>query len=562
MRVGGGWRAGLVLALLCTFVPVSAPAEPDPVALGRRLYREGIGVSGEPVEAIVQGDIPVDGTMFTCQSCHLRSGLGSVEGTVITLPTHAVWLYNPRPGINSLRLILDPDGIRPRFEELPHLVPPGDLRPAYTDESLARAIRFGVDPSGDLLSPTMPRYLLGDRDMAALIAYLKTLSAEFSPGVDEKALHLATVIAGEVPEARREALLSVLRTMVRDHNAQWRAEARRAAKGPFYRQEMNVGFRNWELHEWELRGPPESWGAQLARRYAERPVFALVGGLAEGPWEPVHRFCEEHEIPCLFPVTDLPVVNRTDWYTVYFDKGYVQDGEAAAKYLRKELPAGAGALQVVRLDPPGRRLAQGFRGVWERTGRSLAVREVPGTAGPLSAGEWEEALRGAPAVLAWVGPQDLPGLAEALRAVDPAPVVILPGRRFRDALGRMPGAIRARGLFTWPYILPRDAGRREFGVRAWLRARKIPERDLEVQEKMYFVAWALPPLLAKIRNLWYRDYLLDRVDMKRDEETSIALYPRLTFGQGQRYASKACYIVRLGAGDPPKLEPLTPAVIF
>lgn len=44
---------------------------------------------------------------------------------------------------------------------------PPELRPAYTDVSLKRAIRDGIGPDGSAFSPFMPRYALNDDDLLA-----------------------------------------------------------------------------------------------------------------------------------------------------------------------------------------------------------------------------------------------------------------------------------------------------------------------------------------------------------------------------------------------------------
>ncbi|MBI4840693.1 MAG: cytochrome c [candidate division NC10 bacterium] len=47
--------------------------------------------------------------------------------------------------------------------------------PPYTDDLIKRAITRGVDPAGNSLDWTMPRWRMGDADFADLLAYLKTL---------------------------------------------------------------------------------------------------------------------------------------------------------------------------------------------------------------------------------------------------------------------------------------------------------------------------------------------------------------------------------------------------
>ena len=60
---------------------------------------------------------------------------------------------------------------------------------------------------------------------------------------------------------------------------------------------------------------------------------------------------------------------------------------------------------------------------------------------------------------------------------------------------------------------------------------------------------------------FYRDYFLDIFDMMHDEDYTIADYPRVSFGPGQRYASKGCFVVRLGPGKTPELAPVSEWVI-
>lgn len=59
--------------------------------------------------------------------------------------------------------------------------------------------------------------------------------------------------------------------------------------------------------------------------------------------------------------------------------------------------------------------------------------------------------------------------------------------------------------------------------------------------------------LARMRNYVYRDYFIELVESTPDQAVAAGAYPRLSFGSGQRYASKGCYVVQLGAGPAPAL---------
>ena len=55
-----------------------------------------------------------------------------------------------------------------------------------------------------------------------------------------------------------------------------------------------------------------------------------------------------------------------------------------------------------------------------------------------------------------------------------------------------------------------------------------------------------------LKGYFSRDRFLEVIDMMRDD-LMVPLYTRLSFGPGQRYILKDCYIVQLTDGPPPKL---------
>jgi hypothetical protein len=402
----------------------------------------------------------------------------------------------------------------------------------------------------------MPRYALSDQEMAILAHYLGSLSKEPSPGVDAATLRFATIVGEGVPARHRDAMLGVLQTHIDAHNAQYRHQARRATSGPFFQTEMNLRHRRLELERWDLTGPPESWRGQLEAHARRRPVFALLGGIAMGPWQPIHDFCEDNRIPCLFPITDLPAVSTTDWYTHYFSKGLYQEGEATAAYLRHAAPAGSDT-QVVQVFRRNERTAALTRGLRETATRLDLPAPIDR---PLAPGEaftdqlWKELADGRPTILLlWLDGQDLAALDGLAQARSSPRVIFLSSTLLGEGVSRVPDSLRQVVYLTYPYSLPGETKLRRTALEKYLRTRRIAVTHLPIQARMSFLGGMLSRVLGDIRSEFFRDYFLEKLEMMADQQTNVAVYPELTFGPGQRYASKGCYIVRLTPGPNPEL---------
>lgn len=163
-------------ARLCTLLslallPALAWGLSDNEKAGQQLYRYGQANTDSPVQARLEAaDTVVDASLLPCAGCHGRDGRGRAEGGL-----------NP-PDITWARLS------KPYGERLPG----ARQHPPYTEASLARAIREGVDPGGNRLSPAMPRYSLSQRQVRDLIAYLQRIEEDFDPGISDQSLVLGT----------------------------------------------------------------------------------------------------------------------------------------------------------------------------------------------------------------------------------------------------------------------------------------------------------------------------------------------------------------------------------
>jgi cytochrome oxidase Cu insertion factor (SCO1/SenC/PrrC family) len=513
---------------------------------GERIYRDGLLPSGRPLSAL-QGGTLAEGAHLACASCHRRSGFGSSEGGVYVPRVTGPTLFQPR----QLRRA---DLFRNLYQEA-QPKPYGErvrdprLRPAYTRETLATALREGRDPIGRQLDPLMPRYRLSEDEVGQLADYLEGLGAAPSPGVDEETIHFATVVTDGVEPGRRKAMLDVLEGYVRWKNAETHHSSQRLGFSPWYRDEFHGSYREWRLHVWELHGPASTWPSQLAAYSAAQPVFAVLSGIGEGSWRPIHDFCERAEVPCLFPNTDLPVVEPGAW-SLYLSPGLTVEAQALAA----SLPKGR-IVQVYRDVDEGRIPARALR---EALGNRLKERAVP-AGQPLTPAFWQRLSRETrPEVLVlWLGSGDAATLAPAAGSFTSVRQIVLSYSLLGETEPDFPAGLREKVRLTWRFAAPGHEEPLIYRVRAWMRARRIEtasERYERLQLNTWFALAVTDHALVHLVENFSRDFFVESVEEETENALSPGVFPSLTLGPGQRFASKGSSVVRLAAGAPGGLE--------
>ncbi len=505
-------------------------------ALGQRIYREGSGASGQPLKALGAAQTALSGKDVACATCHRRSGFGSSEGRFVVRP------------------IIGPALRQERAAAMPNARGQARLgaaqRPAYTDALLARAIRSGLDAAGKPLDGVMPRYTLSDDETAALAAYLFSLSATPSPGVDEQEIHFATVIQPGVAPERRRAMLDVMQAFVKDKGANVRQDEQRREAG---NMRMYRAYRKWVLHVWDLSGPSATWGAQLEAHQRQQPVFALIGGLGAASWAPIHAFSERMEIPSVFPQADLPVLSGLNNYTFYFSRGAVLEAQVLAKFLREQGDSGT-IVQVYRREDGGAGAvaAAAFRA-------ALA----PGTVledqvldGPANDAFWRR-MHGtsAGALVLWLGAQDLAGVQTQDGSA--TPVLYLSSQLLS---GRLPQALNGAGAnvrLLYPSDLPPQRDARLLRNKLWLHSKGIAITDEVVQMNTQFTLAVVNDVVGHIMDSFSRDYFVERVEHAVGQTPTASVFQNVSLGPGQRFAAKGSSVVQLPHADNPQMKPLS-----
>lgn len=534
----------LATVLSASISPPAASESAGDASLGMRLYRDGIRADGSPARATVQDGVALPGAKSGCVNCHRPSGFGSSEGGFYVPPITAPILFEPRR-LDRNRLFpnmfeqAQPKGYQARLRQ-PH------MRPGYTEDSLSRALASGIDAAGQPLDPIMPRYVLSDADVANLTAFLRGLSVTPDPGVTAKDLHLATIISADAPASERAAALATMEAYGDWANKRTSGYAGRERYSPYHHSDFADAYRLWRLHVWELRGPRETWRSQLDRFYSEQPVFAVIGGLVSGPFDDVADFCDASRLPCLFPNTDLPRTRNADQgYTFYFSRGLELEGEGLAAFLADAEAKPNAILEIVGSGPSATRPAAAFEHVL-RTRRPQARLSVQPLSSVADVRSLSAKIGGEiDTVMIWPGETDDETIVALLAALPKTARILLPSSRTALARDRLTEEQAARVLLAHPHELPGVEHPLSYRVRAWMRTRKLDILEPRLQLQTYYALSLFDAGFGHLNTDFFRDYVIELIEHESEKDMNPGLFPTLTLGPGQRFASGGIYVVRL-----------------
>ena len=227
---------------------------------GKIIYTSGKSTSNRIITADVQRtEAPAPASILPCINCHGVDGRG---------------ISDLSPDINW-EALTDPAGhqhLQRRHE-------------AFDEASLSRAIAGGVDPAGNSLEATMPRYVMAHEDMADLIAYLKRIHAELDPGLSPTQIRIGTVLPTKGPLADAgKAMKAIIEAYFREVNA---------AGG--------VHGRNLQLvvGEYGADNTPAYWQAQDL--VSTEALFALIASYLPGYEVEFSTLISERQIPLIGP---------------------------------------------------------------------------------------------------------------------------------------------------------------------------------------------------------------------------------------------------------------------
>ncbi len=493
----------LVLVLLTgTSLGAGALSLTDEESAGKRLYREGLSASGEPIMARVgAADVLLPATSLPCANCHGADGLGRPEGGV-----------RP-PELNWARLTS-------AYGQQVN----GRRYPAYDDASLARAIQQGRDPGNHRLDASMPRFLLSMKDQRNLTAYLKRLADERDPGLEADTLHLGTLLPSQGPLAEEGATVAaVLNGSV----------ARINEAGGIHGRQLRLTVAD--------PGPDRASAEQaLQRLIDDEHVFALIAPLAPALDSELAPRLEQAGLPLIGPLSlQGPMPSSPQIFEPL--PGLREQLIALADYATASLRVLQGPTLIAYPDDPGQaQAAQALGRYLQNHGwQKVQVQAYDAAAGTVPLGSRSVFYLGSGGGFS--------RLANGLQKAGQVPYLFAASSQVAGDLLQVPDGFSRRVFLAYPFV-PSDwtqAGRLALTL---LREHQgLGAQHAVLQVGAYASMLLFSEGMKQAGRDASREKLVAALEGLHDFDTGLT--PRISFGPGRRLGLSGAHVVTIDLPD-------------
>lgn len=485
-----GW-AGTVAALELTAEELA----------GKQIYLHGTSATADSVihARVGAGDTAMPAAVVPCAGCHGSDGRGRAEGGV--RPPDITWRRLSTPYGQRL------DGSR--------------QYPAYTEAALARALGEGLDPAGNRLDPAMPRFVMSQRDLANLTAYLKRLEDDRDPGLHEEVVRLGTLLPAEGPLAGLgKTVAAVLQGSIEGIN-----------------ETGGIHGRRLELVIADPGADQASATAALRELLERQDVFALLAPLAPALEGEYAQLLATAGIPLIGPLGQW-ADGGSRWVFAPLP-GLREQLFALAAYADDSLGLRDPQTLIAYPDEPRQRaLAEALAAHLQQRGwRQVQLlgygADTPSAAQPVDAG--------LQAVFFLGQGEALVALASALQEADLRPYLFAASSQVSGAALRIAPHFSERLLLAYPF-LPGDWTPAGSAALQTVRQRHgLDGQHVALQVSAYSATLVLAEGLKRAGRDASREKLVSALENLHAFQTGVT--PELGFGPGRRIGSPGAHIV-------------------
>lgn len=154
-------------------------------------------------------------------------------------------------------------------------------------------------------------------------------------------------------------------------------------------------------------------------------------------------------------------------------------------------------------------------------------------------------------VMLWTGAGAFPALDGLADRPGRPELVFMSSRQLGPKLYSLPERARAYTYLTYPYRDPAYEPKVSKLADSLLTGIEKGNPETRISTRTYSMIQVFRQALLDMDRNIHRENLLDRISLQGDQ--SLPDFFRLSFGPGQRYASKGCFIMQLASGPSPNL---------